>query len=63
MTCRDVQPYLMAVATSSNIGSSLTIIGNPQNLWLGDELLVSHGKIIAKINQNHVFLGIFGPKP
>lgn len=24
-------PFLMAVATSSNIGSSLTIIGNPQN--------------------------------
>ncbi len=28
-------PYLMALATSANIGSALTIIGNPQNIYIG----------------------------
>src|SRR5512145_3109231 len=28
-------PYLVALATSSNIGSAATIIGNPQNMYIG----------------------------
>ncbi len=28
-------PYLMAVATSSNIGSAATLVGNPQNMLIG----------------------------
>jgi len=28
-------PYLIALATSSNIGSTMTIIGNPQNMLIG----------------------------
>lgn len=32
---RDPIPYLIALATSSNIGSAATIIGNPQNMYIG----------------------------
>lgn len=28
-------PYLLALATSSNIGSAATLIGNPQNMYIG----------------------------
>lgn len=28
-------PYLIAIATASNIGSALTITGNPQNMYIG----------------------------
>jgi Na+/H+ antiporter NhaD/arsenite permease-like protein len=28
-------PYLMALATSANIGSALTLVGNPQNMIIG----------------------------
>jgi Na+/H+ antiporter NhaD/arsenite permease-like protein len=33
---RDPVPYLMALATSSNIGSASTLIGNPQNMLIGE---------------------------
>jgi Na+/H+ antiporter NhaD/arsenite permease-like protein len=33
---RDPVPYLMALATASNIGSAATIIGNPQNMLIGE---------------------------
>ena len=32
---RDPKPYLLALATSSNIGSVATITGNPQNILIG----------------------------
>jgi Na+/H+ antiporter NhaD/arsenite permease-like protein len=32
---RDPIPYLLALATSSNIGSAATLIGNPQNMYIG----------------------------
>jgi Na+/H+ antiporter NhaD/arsenite permease-like protein len=32
---KDPIPYLVALATSSNIGSAATIIGNPQNMHIG----------------------------
>jgi Na+/H+ antiporter NhaD/arsenite permease-like protein len=40
-------PYLIALATSSNIGSAATIIGNPQNMLLGQS---------AQLNFAHFFL-------
>ena len=33
---RDPIPYLMALATASNIGSACTLIGNPQNMLIGE---------------------------
>ncbi len=33
---RDPVPYLMALATASNIGSAATLIGNPQNMLIGE---------------------------
>ena len=32
---RNPIPYLLALATSSNIGSAATLIGNPQNMYIG----------------------------
>lgn len=34
-------PYLLALACSSNIGSALTLIGNPQNILIGESLKLS----------------------
>ena len=36
-------PYLIALATSSNIGSAATIIGNPQNMLIGQSAHLSFG--------------------
>ncbi|MCG3151997.1 MAG: putative transporter [bacterium] len=40
MTCRmrrlPLGPYLMALATSANIGSAATLVGNPQNMLIGN---------------------------
>lgn len=33
---RDPVPYLMALATASNIGSAAMLIGNPQNMLIGE---------------------------
>ncbi len=33
---RDPVPYLMALATACNIGSAATLIGNPQNMLIGE---------------------------
>ena len=32
---RNPLPYLLAVAMASNIGSTATITGNPQNMMIG----------------------------
>lgn len=32
---RDPVPYLIGIATASNLGSALTISGNPQNMYIG----------------------------
>jgi Na+/H+ antiporter NhaD/arsenite permease-like protein len=34
-------PYLLALACSANIGSALTLIGNPQNMLIGEKLKLS----------------------
>lgn len=31
----DLTPFLIALATSSNIGSVMTLVGNPQNMLVG----------------------------
>lgn len=35
------QPYLLALACSANIGSAATLIGNPQNMLIGETLRLS----------------------
>ncbi|MEM2924232.1 MAG: anion transporter [Methanocellales archaeon] len=35
------QPYLIALATASNIGSVVTIVGNPQNMLIGIQSKIS----------------------
>ena len=34
-------PYLLALACSANVGSALTLIGNPQNMLIGEKLKLS----------------------
>lgn len=36
----DPRPYLLALACASNIGSAATLIGNPQNMLIGQRLLL-----------------------
>ena len=36
-------PYLLALAAAANVGSALTLIGNPQNILLGQTLQLSFG--------------------
>ena len=42
-------PYLIAVATSSNIGSVATITGNPQNMLIGSLSGISYLDFIARL--------------
>lgn len=39
----DPVPYLLALACAANIGSALTLIGNPQNMLIGESLRLSFG--------------------
>lgn len=42
-------PYLMALATSANIGSVATVIGNPQNMLIGTSSGISFGAFAAAL--------------
>jgi Na+/H+ antiporter NhaD/arsenite permease-like protein len=42
-------PYLLTLATASNIGSAATITGNPQNILIGSLSRVSFGRFAAAI--------------
>ena len=42
-------PYLIAVATASNIGSVATITGNPQNMLIGSLSGISYLEFIARL--------------
>ena len=42
-------PYLLAVATSSNIGSVATITGNPQNILIGSYSGISYASFMAHL--------------
>src|SRR5688572_16381932 len=42
-------PYLLAVATASNIGSTATITGNPQNMLIGSLSGITYLDFIARL--------------
>ncbi|HZL37402.1 MAG TPA: anion transporter [Tepidisphaeraceae bacterium] len=44
---RDPIPYLVALATASNIGSAATVIGNPQNMYIGTVARLPFGHFTA----------------
>jgi len=46
---RDPRPYLLALATSSNVGSVATITGNPQNILIGSLSHVSYARFAAAL--------------
>ena len=46
---RDPRPYLLALATSSNIGSVATITGNPQNILIGSLSHISYGRFAGAL--------------
>ncbi len=46
---RDPKPYLLALATSSNIGSTATITGNPQNILIGSLSHIPYTRFAASL--------------
>src|SRR5438128_6393192 len=44
----DPVPYLLALACAANIGSAATLIGNPQNMLIGQTLHLSFGGYMAQ---------------
>jgi Na+/H+ antiporter NhaD/arsenite permease-like protein len=46
---RDPVPYLLAVPMASNIGSTATITGNPQNMIVGSLSHISYGTFAAAL--------------
>jgi len=51
-------PFLIGLACSSNIGSALTLVGNPQNLLIGQVLNIPFAQYI-KFSLVPCFLGLF----
>ena len=47
---RDPVPYLLAVAMASNIGSTATITGNPQNILIGSFSGIPYGRFAAALS-------------
>ncbi len=44
----DAAPFLLALACSANVGSAATLIGNPQNMLIGQVLNVHFGSYLAE---------------
>jgi Na+/H+ antiporter NhaD/arsenite permease-like protein len=44
----DPVPYLLALACAANVGSAATLIGNPQNMLIGQTLSLSIGAYLAE---------------
>jgi Na+/H+ antiporter NhaD/arsenite permease-like protein len=44
----DPMPFLLALACASNIGSAATLIGNPQNMLIGETLHLSFGGYVLE---------------
>lgn len=44
----DPVPYLLGLACAANVGSALTLIGNPQNILIGSTLGLSFGSYTAE---------------
>lgn len=56
---RDPLPYLIAVATSANVGSCATIIGNPQNMLIGASSGISFASFFLALGPASLFgLGV-----
>ena len=51
-------PYLLALATASNIGSVATITGNPQNILIGSVSGIGYRDFLAHLGPV-AFLGLF----
>lgn len=57
-------PYLIAIATASNIGSALTITGNPQNMYIGIQsgipflkfLFIMFVPVVAGLTANYLII-------
>ena len=47
---RDPVPYLLAVAMASNVGSTATITGNPQNILIGSFSGIAYGRFAAVLS-------------
>jgi Na+/H+ antiporter NhaD/arsenite permease-like protein len=47
---RNPIPFLLAIATASNIGSVATITGNPQNIIIGSVSQISYGAFAAALS-------------
>lgn len=45
----DPVPYLIAVATAANIGSTATITGNPQNIYIGSHSGISYARFTLRL--------------
>jgi Na+/H+ antiporter NhaD/arsenite permease-like protein len=43
----DPKPFLLALACAANVGSAATLIGNPQNMLIGQVLGLSFGRYMA----------------
>ena len=46
---RDPVPYLVALATAANVGSTATITGNPQNMIIGGLSHITYGRFAARL--------------
>lgn len=46
---RPTVPYLVALATASNVGSTATITGNPQNMIIGSLSGISYARFAARL--------------
>jgi Na+/H+ antiporter NhaD/arsenite permease-like protein len=46
---RNPIPYLLAIATASNIGSVATVTGNPQNIIIGSLSRIPYGDFAAAL--------------
>ncbi|WP_337175689.1 anion transporter [Paludisphaera sp.] len=46
---RPAVPYLIALATASNVGSTATITGNPQNMIIGSLSGISYARFAARL--------------
>ena len=55
---RRATPYLLALATASNIGSTATITGNPQNILIGSISRISYLDFLAHLGPIAV-IGLF----
>lgn len=44
----DPKPFLLGLACASNVGSAATLIGNPQNMLIGQRLQLSFGGYLAE---------------